>query len=64
MTDAQRKQRLAELSAELDRVHTEYLERFAKLRKKQFELLKQVTARVEALKVGEMVKDINKKHKK
>jgi hypothetical protein len=64
MTDTQRKQRFAELSAELDRVHTEYLERFAKLRKKQLELRKEVTARVEALKVGEMVKEINKKHKK
>jgi hypothetical protein len=64
MTDAQRKQRLAELSDELDRIHAGYLEQFAKLRKKQFELLKEVTARVEALHIGEITKEINKKHKK
>jgi hypothetical protein len=64
MTDAQKKKELKRLAGEIERIHADYAERFAKLRKKQLALLKRVNARAEELKIGELVKGINKMRKK
>jgi recombinational DNA repair ATPase RecF len=63
MTKAEKKQRLDERIAEMEAIHADYLERFSKLKKKQMALLKEVSARVEALKIGKLMKDIKKSSK-
>jgi len=64
MTDAEKKKELKRLAAAVKTIHADYMERFAKLKKKQLALLKQVNARVETLKIDELVKDIKKKGSK
>lgn len=64
MTDAQKQKRLKEILAEMEKVHAEYLERFAKLEKKQMAIYKRVSARVEALNIDKLTKAIKKKKSK
>ena len=63
MTDTQKIARIKKLTADLQNIHRGYMEKFAALKKEQIALLKQVTARMEALKIGALVKDIKMKNK-
>ena len=58
MTDEEKKQHTDTAVKELETIHADYLERFSMLKKKQMALLKEVNARVEALKIGKLMKDI------
>jgi len=64
MNNAQKLDKLKRLSDEIKTIHAEYLERFSKLKKKQVALLKEVSARIEAEKIGRLVRDIKTKTKK
>jgi hypothetical protein len=61
MTDAQKQKRLKEILAEMEKVHADYLERFAKLEKKQMALYKRVSARAEAIGIEKLTKEIKQK---
>ena len=63
MTEGEKKQWLDKRIAELETIHADYLERFSKLKKKQMTLLKEVSARVETLKIGKLTKDIKNSSK-
>jgi hypothetical protein len=60
MTEEEKQRQIDKAVAELEKIHAEYLERFADLKKQQMDLLKEVSERVEALEIGRLIKNIKK----
>ncbi len=60
MTEEEKQQRIDKAVAELEKIHAEYLARFAELKKQQMDLLKEVSERVEALEIGHLISNIKK----
>ncbi len=60
MTAAQKKKALKKIVDEMIAIHADYRIRFAKLRRKQLLLLKEVAAGAEAATVAKLMKNIKK----
>jgi len=64
MTEAQTKKRLAELLAEAEKIHADYLARFAELKREQLALLKKAKSGADINDIERLKNEIKKKHLK